>query len=373
MGELVLSHLDIRYQNQRVIHDFNLTVANGELVSLLGPSGAGKTTILRAVAGLLHPCRGDICIDGQSVLGTAPEKRNAVMVFQKPLLFPFMNVEQNVAFGLKMRGLSGKHTQRRIQEILAMTQLGGLGRRKVHELSGGQQQRVSLARALVLKPAVLLLDEPLASLDATLRQRMRELIQQVQAETRVTTLFVTHDQSEALMISHRVSLLLDGRLRQVGKPHQLFYQPLDSEVARFFGGTNFFEGYIRDHMFVSDVCRVPVPSQKTNGNRFRATIRPEDVGISRRDASGQNGHILGRVKRTSFEGMATRVWVDCPTIQFTVLTPETGYQPGDRVRLAIPPEKVRVFPAPVPEHPESRAEGPVPAGTASGADRKQPE
>jgi ABC-type Fe3+/spermidine/putrescine transport system ATPase subunit len=373
MGELVLRHLDIHYKNQRVIHDFNLTVADGELVSLLGPSGAGKTTILRAVAGFLHPSKGEILIDGQSVIGAAPEKREAVMVFQKPLLFPFMNVEQNVAFGLKMRGQSGKRIQRQIHEILALTQLDGLGRRKVHELSGGQQQRVSLARALVLKPAVLLLDEPLTSLDATLRQQMRELIQEVQAETRVTTLFVTHDQSEALMISHRVGLLLDGRLRQVDKPHQLFYQPLDPQVARFFGGTNFFEGQIRDHVFFSDVCRVPVPRKEGNGDRFSATIRPEDVVISRKPAQGQNGHIHGRVKRTSFEGMATRVWVDCRTIQFTVLTSDTGYEPGDQVQLSIPLEKVRVFPTSIPAQERSQAEGPGSAEPANGADRTHEE
>jgi ABC-type Fe3+/spermidine/putrescine transport system ATPase subunit len=369
MGELVLSHLDMHYQNQQVIHDFNLTVADGELVSLLGPSGAGKTTILRAVAGLLHPLRGDIRIDGQSMLGIGPEKRQAVMVFQKPLLFPFMNVEQNVAFGLKMRKLDGRQAQRQIDDILALTQLDGMGRRKVHELSGGQQQRVSLARALVLKPAVLLLDEPLTSLDANLRQQMRELIQEVQAETRVTTLFVTHDQSEALMISHRVSLLLDGRLRQVGKPHELFHAPLDPEVARFFGGANFFEGQIHNEVFVSDLCRVPVRCKAGQGDRFSATIRPEDVVISRLPASGQNGHIHGRVKRTSFEGMATRLWVDCPGIQFTVLTADSDYRPGDRVELQIPPEKVRVFPAPIPQQARLRAEETGASDTAPRADQ----
>ena len=166
----------------------------------------------------------------------------AVLVFQKPLLFPFMNVEQNVAFGLRMRGRLRQKEQQQIEEILELVQLRGLNRRKIHELSGGQQQRVSLARALVLKPAILLLDEPLSNLDSNLRQQMRELIQDIQAQTRITTLFVTHDQAEALMLSQRVTLLLDGQLRQVGTPQELFYQPVDVEVARFFGGCNFFHG-----------------------------------------------------------------------------------------------------------------------------------
>jgi ABC-type Fe3+/spermidine/putrescine transport system ATPase subunit len=346
MGELQLEKLTIAYDGQVIVKDFHLCVAEGEMVSLLGPSGAGKTTILKAIAGLLRPTSGDIRIDGTSVLNLPAEKRDAVMVFQKPLLFPFMDVEHNIAFGLKMHGhLTTREQRRRIDEILTLTELGDMGHRKVHELSGGQQQRVSLARALVLKPAILLLDEPLSNLDANLRQQMRDLIQTLQTETGVTTLFVTHDQSEALMLSHRVCLLLDGRLRQVGRPHQLFHRPADPEVARFFGGANFFEGQISGGRFVSPYG----VSDAGTGQEIvqvTATIRPEDIHIAHNgNGQGHSTPICGRVKKTNFEGIATRIWVTCDHDQqeFVVLTPDISYSKGDSVHLELPADKVRLF------------------------------
>ena len=340
MGELVLKNLNIDYGGQPVIRDFSLTVADGEMVSLLGPSGAGKTTVLKAVAGLVRLGSGEILIDGRPVHHLAPEKRDAVMVFQKPLLFPFMNVSQNIAFGLRMSGRAGADTRPHIEKILVLTQLQGLEGRKVHELSGGQQQRVSLARALVLEPAVLLLDEPLSNLDANLRQTMRELIQEIQAGTGITTLFVTHDQAEALMISHRVSLLLDGRPRQVGTPMELFYRPADPDVARFFGGCNFFEGRIEESRFITKFGDFPANGFRGNGRKQMATIRPEEIKIS----PGSGNGITGRVERTSFEGIATRIWVRCKGAQFVVLSPETAYAPGQEVSLHLPAKKITIFP-----------------------------
>ena len=343
MGELCLKQLAIDYGSRTVIQNFDLNVRNGEMVSLLGPSGAGKTTILKAIAGLLEPSGGDILIDGHSVKGVAPEKRNAVMVFQKPLLFPFMNVAQNVGFGLRMRGQTDGEANQHVRHILALTRLEGLERRKVHELSGGQQQRVALARALVLKPSVLLLDEPLSNLDATLRQRMRELIQTIQSETRMTMLFVTHDQSEALMISHRVALLLDGRLRQVGEPRQLFHQPADPEVARFFGGKNFFQGRIKDGFLSSDFGDFPVAPQNGNGHLRTATIRPEDIRIAS-PLAGSSRDLVGRIVKTNFEGSATRIVVACASRELMVLTSQDGFLPGQEVELTIPADKIRLFP-----------------------------
>lgn len=347
MGELRLQNLTIRYGNAEVIREFDLAVHDGEMVSLLGPSGAGKTTILRAVAGLIRPQKGDIVIDGRSVQHLPPEKRSSVMVFQKSLLFPFMNVSQNIGFGLRMQGYPEPEIDRQIDRILALTELTGLGKRKVHELSGGQQQRVSLARALVLKPAVLLLDEPLSSLDANLRQQMRELIQDIQAETRITTLFVTHDQVEALMISHRVGLLLDGRLRQIGTPRELFYRPADPDVARFFGGCNFIKGKISQGIFESEFGSAPAPALNGNGHWLTATIRPEDIIIT----AEPKYTLQGQVQKTNFEGSATRIWVQCRGTRFVVLTSEAGFAPGQQVGLQLPSDKIRVFPAdPKPEN-----------------------
>jgi ABC-type sugar transport system ATPase subunit len=341
MGELQLKNLTIRYGRAEVVREFDLVVNDGEMVSLLGPSGAGKTTILKAVAGLIRPQKGEIIIDGQPVQHLPPEKRSAVMVFQKSLLFPFMNVAQNIAFGLRMQGQPGPEIGRQIERILELTELAGLGQRKVRELSGGQQQRVSLARALVLKPAVLLLDEPLSNLDANLRQQMRELIQDIQAETRITTLFVTHDQAEALMMSHRVGLLLEGRLRQVGEPRELFYRPADPDVARFFGGCNFIQGKVKDGMFRSAFGQAPAPAVNGNGHWLTATIRPEDIVIDREPTYD----LQGQVEKTNFEGSTTRIWVQCRGTRFVILTSESGFAPGQKVGLHLPPEKIRVFPS----------------------------
>jgi ABC-type Fe3+/spermidine/putrescine transport system ATPase subunit len=340
MGKLVIQDLHICYGDQSVIKDFSLMVQDGELVSILGPSGAGKTTILKAVAGLLQPEQGNIFINDISVNELPPEKRDAVMVFQKPLLFPFMNVEQNIAFGLRMRGCLGQQEREQIGEILELVQLTGLNRRKVHELSGGQQQRVSLARALVLKPAILLLDEPLSNLDANLRQQMRELVKDIQAQTRITTLFVTHDQAEALMLSHRVTLLLDGTLRQAGTPQELFYQPIDVDVARFFGGCNFFQGYFKNGVFHSDLGEFQVQEVTGNGHRITATIRPEDIVISVNSDQGIEAIVLS----INFEGSTTRIRVQIKNNAYCVLTSEPGFSPGQSVRLYFPPEKIRIFP-----------------------------
>ncbi|MFZ0133889.1 MAG: ABC transporter ATP-binding protein [Desulfobacterales bacterium] len=341
MGELVLDKLSIRYGRRPVITDFSLNVADGEMVSILGPSGAGKTTILKAVAGLIDLSGGGIDLDGHPLAGIPPEKRNTVMVFQDPLLFPFMNVEQNVAFGLKMKGMARPDIQKAVREIMALTRLTGLEQRKVHALSGGQQQRVSLARALVLKPAVLLLDEPLSNLDAGLRQQMRELIQDIQHETRVTTLFVTHDQSEALIMSDRVTLLLDGRLRQVGTPQDLYYRPADPEVARFFGGANFFNGRFKDGLLHTGFGAFDLPAVTGNGHSLTATIRPEDILVS---TTGEF-ELEGRVERSHFEGMATRLWVNCRGGPLVVLAGRRQFFPGQTVRLRLPPDRIRVFPS----------------------------
>ncbi len=343
MGALTLKNLTIQYGRQPVVANFNLDIRDGEMVSLLGPSGAGKTTILKVVAGLLAPTRGTILIDGQAVTDLPPERRDAVMIFQKPLLFPFMNVQQNIAFGLKMRGDSGSRRSRAVARILALTRLDGLGRRKVHELSGGQQQRVALARALVLEPAILLMDEPLSNLDANLRQEMRELILGIQSELGITTLFVTHDQAEALMMSQRVALLLEGRLRQVGTPRELYHRPADPDVARFFGGDNFIRGRMRGGVFETDFGRFRVEAVSGNGHRRTATIRPEDIQLVT-GASDHPDHLPGTVVRTRFEGTATRAWIACAAHELVVLTAAGELAPGQTVRLRFPPEKIRVFP-----------------------------
>jgi ABC-type Fe3+/spermidine/putrescine transport system ATPase subunit len=345
MGYLELQNLSINYGETAIVRDLSLSVSNGEIVTLLGPSGAGKTTILKAIAGLLKPGSGKIFINGIQVNHLSAEKRDAVLIFQKPLLFPFLNVSQNVGFGLKMQQVDRKEAERKISKILEITMLTGLQDRKIHQLSGGQQQRVALARGLVLEPSILLLDEPLSNLDAGLRQQMRELIQAVQKQTGITMLFVTHDQSEALAISDRVCLLLDGRLRQVGKPEELFYLPADPEVARFFGCDNILCSAGDGEKNITAFSDTHL-NKCSNGEK-PFTIRPEDIEIL--PASQTSLEVLyqsfeGRVTGVTFEGQLTRLTIEVKKNQLTVLCSRPTYRIGQSVRLRMPKDCVHFFP-----------------------------
>ncbi len=235
MTSLDLDGIAVRYDSVTALDHFSLHVAPGELVALLGPSGCGKTTALKAVAGLIRPDAGEIRFDNLSVLSTPPERRGAAMVFQKPLLFPYLSVGENVAFSLKLRRIGREEIARRVSEALGRVRLAGYERRRPHELSGGQEQRVALARALVSDPRVLLLDEPFSALDSSLRVEMRELVRSLLRDAHITTLFVTHDQEEAFAVADRVALLMAGRLEQVGTPQALLLEPQTMEAARFFG------------------------------------------------------------------------------------------------------------------------------------------
>ena len=214
MTHLSIRGLTKRYAGQEsaAIDGLSLEIESGSLVALLGPSGCGKTTTMKMIAGLLEPTSGDILFGDKSILDIAPERRGAVMVFQNYLLFPYMSIAQNVGYGLKMRKIDQATIDRRVGEMLELVKLPGLGERRPKELSGGQQQRIALARALIVKPNLLLLDEPLSNLDAHLRFEMRDLIREIQQEMGITTLFVTHDQEEAAVLSDKIALILHGKL-----------------------------------------------------------------------------------------------------------------------------------------------------------------
>jgi ABC-type Fe3+/spermidine/putrescine transport system ATPase subunit len=246
---LTLDRLTARYGEHPVLRDFTLDVAGGELVALLGPSGCGKTTVLKIIAGLLQPVSGEVRFNGESVLRVPAEKRGAVMVFQKPLLFPYLTVAENVAFGLKMR--RSDKIRERVSEMLRLLQLEGYEARRPSQLSGGQEQRVALARALVTEPRVLLLDEPFSALDENLRTELRLQVRELQKRLGITTIFVTHDQVEAAMVSDRIALLLDGRVEQFGAPRDFYTSPSTVDVARFFGWQVFETGASGDQSIVA--------------------------------------------------------------------------------------------------------------------------
>lgn len=339
MGHLQLHNVSISYDGWTVVENLSMEICDGQISSMLGPSGAGKTTILKAIAGLLPIQSGVISIDDRVVNTVPADKRDTVLIFQKPLLFPHLNVEQNVGFGLKMQKKATSLARKKVENLLDITGLKGLEKRKTHQLSGGQQQRVALARGLVLEPSVLLLDEPLSNLDAQLRQQMRELIITVQEQTGTTMLFVTHDQAEALAISHRICLLLDGTLRQTGNPSELFYQPADQDVARFFGSTNILKGSIKNGLFTSPTTTLR--TRLKDSRDAKAIIRPEDIRIH--EAPGPHS-ITADIISTRFEGSTTTLEVQTPSSHFTVRCFRTDYRTGQQIHLSFPTDKIHIFP-----------------------------
>ena len=262
------------------LDNLSLEIESGSLTALLGPSGCGKTTTMKMIAGLLDQTEGDVTFDNISILTEKPENRGVVMVFQNHLLFPYMNVQDNIGFGLKMRNVDKDQIYKRVLEMLDLVKLPNMENRMPKELSGGQQQRVALARALIVQPKVLLLDEPLSNLDAHLRFEMRDLIRNLQQSMGITTIFVTHDQEEAVVLADQVALILDGRLKQYDKPDVFYKRPIDVLTAQFFGGQNFIKGTSKNNLFNSNIGEFTLPQNCLKGSGI-LTFRPENVQIGK--------------------------------------------------------------------------------------------
>jgi len=317
------------------LSDLTLRVEPGELVALLGPSGCGKTTALKVVAGLLSPASGDVRVDGRSILGVPPEKREAAMVFQKPLLFPHMSVAANVGFGLRMRKVERAEASRRVETALRRVRMEGYAGRRPDSLSGGQQQRVSLARALVTEPSLLLLDEPLSALDANLRDEMRDLIGDLQREGGHTTVFVTHDQEEAVVLADRIALLKAGRLLMYDKPKAFYDRPKTREVAEFFGATNFLTGRAENGHARTSVGKLRLGEPARPGE-VTLTIRPEAV----RFGGGENS-FPARVRAATYLGTQVIYGLDADGVCLrAALPPHTRLRVGDEVDVRFPAESL---------------------------------
>jgi putative spermidine/putrescine transport system ATP-binding protein len=297
-----------------VVHDVSLAFGKGEFVSLLGPSGCGKTTILRMVAGFERPTSGTITVDGRDITDLNPNQRNIGMVFQAYALFPNMNVADNIGFGLKVKGTPREEARARVDEMLKLIGLAGYGKRFPFELSGGQQQRVALARALAPRPRLLLLDEPLSALDAKIRVSLRQEIRAIQRDLGITTVFVTHDQEEALSISDRIVVLNAGRVEQFGSPFDIYNRPATRFVATFVGTLNTLEGTVLDPAAKSvslDGQQIVVPSMAggaTKGQKISLTLRPEAVALGK--PNGQDITLSGKVTEVAFLGSVIRLRVD---------------------------------------------------------------
>ena len=319
----------------------SLEIPSGELTALLGPSGCGKTTTMKLIAGLLEPSGGDVTFDGRSILRDKPEDRGVVMVFQNYLLFPYMSVADNIGFGLKMRRVPKPHIARRVADMLALMKLPDLGARRPSDLSGGQQQRVALARALIVEPKVLLLDEPLSNLDAHLRLEMRDLIRGLQKDLGITTIFVTHDQEEAVVLADRVALILDGRLRQYDAADVFYKRPADEAVARFFGGQNFVPGVSAGGVFRSALGLLRLPDNARTGPGT-LTFRPEAVRIG---GVGENT-VTARLVDRIYLGTQTRLRMTVGDVRVeAVLSPDLveGLAVGDDVLLTLPRQTLWVL------------------------------
>jgi putative spermidine/putrescine transport system ATP-binding protein len=342
--EVRLEDLRREYGTVLALDGLTLTMAPGEMVALLGPSGCGKTTALRLVAGLEEADGGRIVVGDKDVTSLASNKRGMGMVFQAYSLFPHMTARQNVAFGLRLRGVKDHERKKRAGDMLDLVGLGAQADRYAHQMSGGQQQRVALARALAIQPKVLLLDEPLSALDAKVRVQLRDEIRRIQIEVGTTTLFVTHDQEEALAISDRVGVMRAGRLEQLASPTDVYARPASAFVAEFVGLTNKIPGPVRgDHVEVLG-CSVPLIVPAPDGPAT-ALVRPEAVVLATAEGADATG-VLGTVLATSFLGAISRITVvfdDGSTVVAQLPTAlASGHPPGSAVRVSVRPDPVPV-------------------------------
>jgi iron(III) transport system ATP-binding protein len=311
VSELVLRNVSKTFGSFTAVDNFNLTLHEGELVSLLGPSGCGKTTTLRMIAGFMAPTSGTIELDGvvisSPVSSLPPEKRQMSMIFQSYAIWPNMSVAENVAFGLKVRKLKADEVRRRVDEILEVVQLGALRDRYPAELSGGQQQRVALARSIVVKPAVLLLDEPLSNLDTNLREEMRFEIRRLHDEFKIAMVYVTHDQAEAMVTSDRIAVMNRGRVEQIDAPYVLYGRPETKFVAGFIGRTNFVAGKLNGDTVHFGGFSVPRQALQIEGrlpDDVLVSIRPQAIQLRKEPNGARDGHccVPGRVQRRAYLG-----------------------------------------------------------------------
>jgi len=322
----------------------DLTMQPGELVALLGPSGCGKTTTLRLLAGLEDADAGHITVGGKDMTRLPTSRRDMGMVFQAYSLFPHMTVQQNVAFGLRLRRISKEDRDRRAAEMLKLVELSEQADRYPHQISGGQQQRVALARALAIEPQVLLLDEPLSALDAKVRAQLRDQIRRIQLEVGITTLFVTHDQEEALAIADRVGVMRNGRLEQLASPTEVYSRPATAFVAEFVGLTNRLSGVVSGSTVTVRGIDLPLVDPSTSPGPVTALVRPEAVTLASDDA-GESGPLAGTVIATTFLGATSRVTVDLgdTTILAQLSTSDAMEHPaGSHVALTIRKDPVLV-------------------------------
>jgi iron(III) transport system ATP-binding protein len=358
---LTLEGVSKRFADHTALDDLSLTVEDGEIFTLLGPSGCGKSTTLWSIAGLHRPDSGTIAFGDRVVFDSGrvnvePERRNCGVVFQSYAIWPHMSVYDNVAYPLKLRKIDKRERSRRVTEVLELVELGEHAKRYPHELSGGQQQRVALARALVHPPDLLLLDEPFSNLDAKLRNRSREWLKKLQQQINVTTIFVTHDQDEALSMSDRIVVLEHGRIRQIGTPVEVYQDPADLFVADFVGTANVLPATIVEADGIHAIVRlagiegaIRVPHTARAVGPISVSIRPEKVEIVRSAGApaGTPGVVSAKIESSSYHGNHFRYGIRIGDVPLAVTT--TRRVDAVALTVRLPPEEIRIY---YPESPE---------------------
>ncbi|TNE40351.1 MAG: ABC transporter ATP-binding protein [Alphaproteobacteria bacterium] len=345
MSFVSLNNIVKRFGAVTAVHRMSVEIPQGSFVTLLGPSGCGKTTTLRMIAGLLDPSEGDIVIDGQKINDIPIHKRNLGIVFQNYALFPHKTIAQNVAFGLKYRDVSKDEAAKRVRDALELVQLPDVGDRYPAQLSGGQQQRIALARAIVVEPSVLLLDEPLSALDANLREDMRIELKRIQHQTGITTIFVTHDQSEALAMSDMVIVMSKGRVEQIGPPEEVYNRPQSEFIASFLGTSNLLDvasaarenGAIRLDVPPLGSLALPEANAPAEGaENLKLVLRAEKIHLLPADAPADNRFAVeGTVETVDYQGQAARYFLRIGDTQFQAINmiDKSPFSEGEKVSV----------------------------------------
>ncbi|WP_306151949.1 ABC transporter ATP-binding protein [Roseovarius sp. MMSF_3281] len=355
MSSVTLNNIVKRFGNFTAVHQSSLEIPEGAFITLLGPSGCGKTTNLRMIAGLLDPSEGEILIGGKRVNDVPIHKRNLGLVFQNYALFPHKTVAENVAFGLKYRDVPTEEIPKRVQDALDLVQLPNVGDRYPKELSGGQQQRIALARAIVIEPDVLLLDEPLSALDANLREDMRVELKRIQERIGVTTVFVTHDQSEALAMSDQIVVMSEGRVEQVGAPEEVYNTPASEFVANFLGASNILESRCTgtgDGVAIDAPIfgQMTIPAEKapriTGEGPAKLVVRAEKLQLSDQPAPDGSVSVPATVETVDYQGQAVRYFVRAGDTQLQAINMIDGhpFAEGAEVHLHLRPQDCAALP-----------------------------
>lgn len=337
IADLECRELSKSFLDFQAVKEVSFSVPKGTFFSILGPSGCGKTTLLRMIAGFQEPTSGDLLIKNKSVLNVAPNKRPVSMVFQHLALFPMMNIAANVGFGLRQRGVDKREIESRVETVLERVGLPGVGKRSINQLSGGQKQRVAIARCMVLEPDVLLLDEPLGALDLKLREHMKIELKKLQAEFNTTFVYITHDQSEALVMSDQIAVMNHGVFEQIGTARELYYQPKTSFVAGFVGEANKYDAKVtskngealklvtKDGVELSGIDAI---GGLNNGDSAQVFVRPEAIKISRKqtDIDGMNNTHSGEIENILFNGANSQLLLrdNSNGAQINITMPQTG-------------------------------------------------